>query len=64
MTVEYLDLADCLAIAVATKSRAQFGATWDSPVEDFAAEADRHPVLALAGIPAAAPTGGNSPTDP
>lgn len=34
-------------VAIATKTRAQFGATKDSPVEDFAAEADRHPVFEL-----------------
>jgi deazaflavin-dependent oxidoreductase (nitroreductase family) len=47
-------------VAVATKTRAQFGATKDSPVADFAAEAGRHPVFELVAIPADAPTSGNS----
>ena len=34
-------------VAVATKTRACFEATKDSPVEDFVAEADRHPVFEL-----------------
>ena len=34
-------------VAVATKTRAQFKATKDSPAEDFVAEADRHPVFEL-----------------
>lgn len=34
-------------VAVATKTRAHFQATKDSPVEDFVAEADRYPVLEL-----------------
>jgi hypothetical protein len=34
-------------VAIATKTRAQFEATPDSPVEDFVAEADRHPVFEL-----------------
>lgn len=34
-------------VAVATKTRAQFRATADSPVADFEAEADRHPVFEL-----------------
>jgi deazaflavin-dependent oxidoreductase (nitroreductase family) len=51
-------------LAVATKTRAQFGATEDSPVADFAAESDRHPVFELVAIPAAASTGGNLPRDP
>jgi hypothetical protein len=34
-------------VAIATKTRAQFKATQDSPVEDFVAEADRHPVFEL-----------------
>ena len=38
-------------VAVATKTRTQFGATQDSPVADFAAEADRHPVFELVAIP-------------
>jgi len=51
-------------VAVATKTRAQFGATKDSPVADFAAEADRHPVFELVAIPTDAPTGGNPSRDP
>ena len=50
--------------AVATKTRAQFRATQDSPVADFAAEADRHPVFELVAIPAPAPTDGEPSTDP
>ena len=34
-------------LAVATKTRSQFRATKDSPLADFAAEADRHPVFQL-----------------
>lgn len=34
-------------VSVATKTRAHFRATEDSPVEDFVAEADRHPVFEL-----------------
>ena len=41
-------------VAVATKTRTQFGATKDSPATDFAAEADRHPVFELVTTPAAA----------
>ena len=51
-------------VAVATKTSAQFGATKDSPVADFAAEADRHPVFELVSIPADAPTDGNSSEGP
>jgi deazaflavin-dependent oxidoreductase (nitroreductase family) len=36
-------------VAVATKTRAQFGASVDAPAADFAAEADRHPVFELVG---------------
>jgi len=38
-------------VTVATKTRAQFRATADSPVEDFVAEADRHPVFELVSLP-------------
>jgi hypothetical protein len=34
-------------VAVATKTRPQFRATTDSPVDDFIAEADGHPVFEL-----------------
>lgn len=51
-------------VAVATKTRTQFGATKDSPAADFTAEADCHPVFELVAIPADAPTGGNLSTDP
>src|ERR687897_1855316 len=37
-------------VAIATKTRAQFKATKDSPVEDFVAEADRHPVFELVAV--------------
>jgi deazaflavin-dependent oxidoreductase (nitroreductase family) len=37
-------------VAVATKARAQFEATPDSPVEDFVAEANRHPVFELVAV--------------
>jgi deazaflavin-dependent oxidoreductase (nitroreductase family) len=43
-------------VAVATKTRGHFGANKDSPVADFAAEADRHPVFELVANPADAPT--------
>ncbi len=38
-------------VAVATKTRQQFQAAKDSPVEDFVAEADRHPVFELIPLP-------------
>jgi deazaflavin-dependent oxidoreductase (nitroreductase family) len=44
-------------LAVATKTRVQFQATTDSPVEDFVAEADRHPVFELVPAAAVPPTG-------
>lgn len=50
-------------VAVATKTRAQFAASMDSPVADFAAEAERHPVFELVSLPADAATGGTSSTD-
>lgn len=50
-------------VAVATKTRAQFGATKDSPVADFAAEADRHPVFELVAIPADEPMNSNPSRD-
>jgi hypothetical protein len=37
-------------VAIATKTRAQFKATQDSPVEDFVAEAGLHPVLELVAV--------------
>jgi deazaflavin-dependent oxidoreductase (nitroreductase family) len=37
-------------IAIATKTRALFKATQDSPVEDFVAEADAHPVFELVAV--------------
>ncbi len=37
-------------VAVATKARAQFDAAPDAPVEDFVAEADRHPVFELVEV--------------
>jgi deazaflavin-dependent oxidoreductase (nitroreductase family) len=37
-------------VAIATKTRAQFKATEDSPVADFVAEADRHPVFELVAL--------------
>lgn len=45
-------------VAVAPKTRVQFRATKDSPVEDFVAEAGRHPVFELIPAPADRPTGG------
>ena len=51
-------------VAVATKTRAQFGATKDSPVADFAAEAGRHPVFELVATSADAAAAGTSSTDP
>jgi hypothetical protein len=41
-------------VTVATKTRAQFPATKDSPAQHFAAEADRHPVFELIPSPPAA----------
>ena len=37
-------------VAIATKTRAQFKATQDSPEEDFVAEADHHPVFELVAV--------------
>jgi hypothetical protein len=37
-------------VAVASKTRPQFKATKDSPVEDFVAEADRHLVFELIAL--------------
>ena len=37
-------------VAIATKTRAQFTATHDSPAGDFVAEADRHPVFELVAV--------------
>jgi deazaflavin-dependent oxidoreductase (nitroreductase family) len=42
-------------VTVATKTRAQFKATPNSPVDDFVAEADRHPVFELVPVPSALP---------
>ena len=42
-------------VAVATKTRARFAAHPDAPAEEFAAEADRHPVFELM------PVGGGAP---
>jgi deazaflavin-dependent oxidoreductase (nitroreductase family) len=37
-------------VAVATKTRGYFKSTHDSPVEDFVAEADAHPVFELIAV--------------
>jgi deazaflavin-dependent oxidoreductase (nitroreductase family) len=50
-------------VAVATKTRAQFRATKDSPAADFAPEAARHPVFELVAIPADEASSHNSSTD-
>lgn len=42
-------------VGVATKTRAWFDASEDSPVEDFVAEAARHPVLELTPIERTSP---------
>ena len=42
-------------LAIATKTRGRFNATQDSPVEDFVAEADRHPVFELIAEGSGAP---------
>jgi deazaflavin-dependent oxidoreductase (nitroreductase family) len=42
-------------VAIATKTRARFEATHDSAVEDFVAEADRHPVFELIAVGSEAP---------
>jgi deazaflavin-dependent oxidoreductase (nitroreductase family) len=44
-------------VAVATATRPYFGADKDAPVEDFVAEADRHPVFELAPITEECPGG-------
>lgn len=51
-------------VAVATKTRAQFSATPDSPAAAFAAEADRHPVFELVAAPAGRTPGGTAAPDP
>jgi deazaflavin-dependent oxidoreductase (nitroreductase family) len=48
-------------VTVATKTRAHFQATKDSPVEDFVAEANRHPVFELIPLYADAATASTSP---
>jgi deazaflavin-dependent oxidoreductase (nitroreductase family) len=50
-------------VAIASKTRVQFEATKNSPVEDFVAEADRHPVFELIPVPADPPTGSSSPPE-
>ena len=42
-------------VAIASISRPYFGAGKDSPVDDFVAEADRHPVFELTPLAEAAP---------
>ena len=42
-------------VAIATKTRVRFTATPDSSVEDFVAEADRHPVFELVAVGREAP---------
>ena len=42
-------------VEVATKTRAQFKATPDAPVEDFVAEPDRHPVFELVAVDSEVP---------
>ena len=42
-------------VTIATKTRPQFKATQDSPVEDFVAEATRHPVFELVAVGGEAP---------
>jgi hypothetical protein len=42
-------------VAIAIKTRALFKATHDSPVEDFVAEAERHPVFELVAVGSDAP---------
>jgi deazaflavin-dependent oxidoreductase (nitroreductase family) len=42
-------------VTIATKTRPLFKATQDSPVEDFVAEADRHPVFELVAVVGEAP---------
>jgi deazaflavin-dependent oxidoreductase (nitroreductase family) len=44
-------------VAVATATRPYFGADKDAPVEDFVAEADRHPVFELLAIDVGRPQG-------
>jgi hypothetical protein len=42
-------------VTIATKTRPQFRATPESPVEDFVAEAARHPVFELVAVSGEAP---------
>jgi deazaflavin-dependent oxidoreductase (nitroreductase family) len=46
-------------VAVATATRPYFAADQDAPVEDFVAEADRHPVFELLPLPGEAARGGD-----
>jgi deazaflavin-dependent oxidoreductase (nitroreductase family) len=43
-------------VDIATKTQAQFKATKDGPVEDFVAEADRHPVFELVAVGSEVPS--------
>jgi hypothetical protein len=47
-----------VAVATATATRPYFGADKNAPVEDFVAEADRHPVFELFPINEDRPNGG------
>ena len=51
-------------VSVASKARVRFQATTDSPVEDFVAEADRHPVFELRPAADVPPTVGDSTAEP
>ena len=48
-------------VAAATATRPYFGADKDAPVEDFVAEADRHPVFELLAIDEDRPQGNREP---
>jgi hypothetical protein len=48
-------------VAVATATRPYFGADKDAPVEDFVAEAGRHPVFELLAIDEDRPRGNRGP---
>ena len=48
-------------LTVASKTRQQFQATKDSPVEDFLADTARHPVFELIPLPVDRPTASTSP---
>jgi hypothetical protein len=48
-------------VDLAPKARSQFDASPDDPVDEFTAEADRHPVFELVEVPRERSTSGQPP---